>query len=265
MVNHVNPLHVVLERLGCADPAKGAFFPWDEVKNWPAGALDGLVANGLLQPAQPAATIECDGCEENCIMPVTIYPAQDDKPGRAFITCDKRDDIWRVAVDFRRMGQWRCNTHAVCKFIADSLGLRRSDKRTNSPGLFEIGTATGDKRSQMLCLQANGELILVVGHNAVPLAELIEYHDGAYLLDGAMIRQLVDAATTADNRYTPSSAKREARKLDTQAMYGSWQKEYRALKKKRRNMSDVWYAKQIEKMDIANGRNFSTIKKHMTL
>lgn len=96
MVNHVNPLHVVLERLGCTDPAKGAFFPWDEVKDWPAGALDGLVANGLLKPSQPMTTVACDGCEENCIMPVTVYPAQDDKPGRAFIICDKRDDIGRI-------------------------------------------------------------------------------------------------------------------------------------------------------------------------
>lgn len=262
-MNHVNPLHVVLERLGCADPAKGAFFPWDEVKDWPAGALDGLVANGLLKPAQPMTTIECDGCEENCTMPVTIYPAQDDKPGRAFITCDKPVDLGRIRVSFDRMKQWQCHTDAVCKFIADSLGLRRSNKRTACNGLWEIGIATGDKRSQMLCLQANGELVLAAGNNSVPLAELIVYHDDAYSLDGAMIRQLVDAATTADNRYTPSNAKREARKLDTQAMYAGWQKEYRALKKKRRNMSDVWYSKQIEKMDIANGRSFSTIKKNM--
>ena len=47
-----------------------------------------------------------------------------------------------------------------------------------------------------------------------------------------MIRRLVDAATTADNRYTPSNARREARKLDTQAMYESWQKEYRELQTK---------------------------------
>ena len=95
------------------------------------------------------------------------------------------------------------------------------------------------------------------------MAELIGYDNGAYSLDGGMIRQLVDAATTADNRYTPSNAKREARKLDTQAMYESWQKEYRALKKRRRNMSDVWYSQQIAKMEIANGRNASTIKKNM--
>ena len=78
-----------------------------------------------------------------------------------------------------------------------------------------------------------------------------------------MIRQLVDAATTADNRYTPSNAKREARKLDTQAMYERWRKEYRALKKSRPNMSDVWYSQQIAKMPIAMGRNAGTIKKNM--
>ena len=68
-----------------------------------------------------------------------------------------------------------------------------------------------------------------------------------------MIRRMVDAATTADNRYTPSNAKREARKLDTQAMYESWQKEYRELKRSKPGMSDVWYAQQIAKMDIAHG------------
>ena len=106
-MNHINPLQVVLERLGCADPATGAFFFWDEVKNWPAGALDLLVTSGLLQQAQPMTTIECDGCEENCNMPVTIYTAQDDKPSRAFIDCIERADMGRVRVDFRRMEQWQ--------------------------------------------------------------------------------------------------------------------------------------------------------------
>jgi len=78
-----------------------------------------------------------------------------------------------------------------------------------------------------------------------------------------MIRQQVDAATTADNRYTPTTARREARKLDTQAMYESWRKEYRALKKSRPKMSDVWYSRQIAKLEIAEGRDADTIRKHM--
>jgi len=102
----INPLQIILERLGCTDSGKSAFFSWDELKGWPPDALEALAACGLLQPAQPVTVIECDGCEENCTMPVTVYPALDDKPGKAFITCDKRDDIGRVPVDFRRMEQW---------------------------------------------------------------------------------------------------------------------------------------------------------------
>lgn len=196
-------------------------------------------------------------------MPVTVYPALDDKPGKAFITCDKRDDIGRVPVDFRRMEQWQSNTNAVCKFIADSLGLHRSTKADASNNLCEIGIAVGNKRRQMLCLEANGILSLVAGNSRLPLIELIEYHAGAYSLDDATIRQLVDSATTADNRYTPSNAKREVRKLDTAAMHESWQKEYRALKKKHPTMSDVWYSQQIAKMKIAEGKSVETIRKNM--
>jgi hypothetical protein len=43
----------------------------------------------------------------------------------------------------------------------------------------------------------------------------------------------------------------------------AWRKAYRDLKKQRRNMTCVWYSRRIEKMDIANGRNAETIRKHM--
>jgi len=60
-----------------------------------------------------------------------------------------------------------------------------------------------------------------------------------------------------------TSTRRDARKLDTQAMYKRWQKAYRELSKKRPNMSDIWYSQQIAKLDIANRRNAETIRKHM--
>lgn len=265
MISHIAPLQVVLERLGYADPAKGVFFFWDEVKDWPAGALELLVARGFLQPAQPMTSIECDGCEEKCIRPVVVYPAHEDKPGRAFVNCEQRDDMGRISVSFDRMKQWRGSVDSVCGFVAGCLELRRSDKRAVSVGLLEIGVAKGEKRSQMLCLQVNGVLDLVAGNNSVPLVGLIEHYDGGYSLDIVMIRQLVDAATTADNRYTPSNAKRESRKLDTQAMYVDWQKAYRELRKKHKDKSDTWCSQQIEKMNIAKGRDAGTIRKHMKL
>ena len=78
-----------------------------------------------------------------------------------------------------------------------------------------------------------------------------------------MIRQLVDSATTADPRHTPSNARREARKLDTQARHERWRKAYRDLKKKHPKMSDVWCSQQIAKGELGDGRSADTIRKHM--
>jgi hypothetical protein len=72
-----------------------------------------------------------------------------------------------------------------------------------------------------------------------------------------------DAVILEDDRPKPTSARREARKLDTQARYKSWQKEYRILKKNRPDMSDVWYSQQIAKMVIGKGSNAETIRKRM--
>ena len=60
-----------------------------------------------------------------------------------------------------------------------------------------------------------------------------------------------------------STARREARKLNTQDMYKSWQKAYRLSFKKRPGESDVWHSIQISRQDLAKGRNAETIRKHM--
>ncbi|MFZ2302419.1 MAG: hypothetical protein WAW10_11205 [Gallionella sp.] len=263
----MTPRAALIELLGRvgANPSGAVLINDAELGQWPSAAVAAMKTQHLLAKARPASSAICPGCERDCVMPVHVLPGEGKRPARAFIACDKRDDTSRVPVSLTSLAQWQCGADAVCGFVAASLGLRRSDKRAASSDLFEIGIATGGKRSQMLCLQANGALALVAGSNPLPLAEAVEYHGGAYSLDDAMIRRLVDAATTADNRYTPSNAKREARKLDTQAMYAEWQKAYRDLYKKHKskNMSETWYSQQIAKQEIAKGRDASTIKKHM--
>ena len=135
-----------------------------------------------------------------------------------------------MEVPAERLRQWRCGAEAVGAFVAQSLGLRSDSQRKTDAGLWELGLVAGKKRSQMVCLRANEALELVAGQNAVPLAELVRFGAEGYSVDSEAIRQLVDAATTGDSRYTPSNARREARKLETQALHESWRKEYRALK-----------------------------------
>lgn len=107
-------------------------------------------------------------------------------------------------------------------------------------------------------------LLKTAGHQ-LPLIEAIEFVEAIPTIDLLMVQQLVDLPPVIEKsaRYKPSIAKREARKLDTQAMYQDWQKAYRKLKKDKPNMSDTWYSKQIAKMEIAQRRDAGTIRKHM--
>ena len=208
MVNHIAPLQVVLERAGYAVPAKGAFFFWDEVKDWPAGALDVLVTSGLIQPAQPMSTIECDGCEENCIMPVTVYPAHEDRPGRAFITCDKHDDMGRVHVDFRRMEQWQATGGLIAATLARLLGLPRTASLATDGKQWNVGTLKGKKHNSPVTLLAGDTLTLALAGHTVPLVEVLTIKENALALDKAALIRLVDNPAGDAETETPE-ARRE--------------------------------------------------------
>lgn len=259
----MTPFDALIELLGRVGACQGAavLVNSEELSLWPDEAVAAMKTRKLLVRVRPAASAVCPGCERDCTMPFHTLTTATGATA-SFIVCDKRSDTNRVPVSSEQLIQWRCNASAVCGFVAVSLGLRRSDKAAGD-GLWVIGMAAGATRSQMLCLQAGGELTLTAGDNKMPLAELVEFHDGRYSIADAMVSRLVDAATTTDNRYTPSIVKRETRKLETQALHKAWQKEYRSLLRKKPGMGGVWYSQQIAKMDIAQDRKAETIRKHM--
>jgi len=188
----------LMARVGASQDA-AALLSNHELNQWPDAAVATMKTQRLLTKARPATSAVCPGCERDCVMPVQtrIHPS---RGAVSFIDCDKRGDVSRVTVPLERLEQWRCTADAVCGFVAATLGLRRSDKRRPANAdLLEIGMVTGDKRSQMLCLQKDGDLILVAGGNKVPLVETIAYDKDAYSVDGSMIRLLVDAGTSADS------------------------------------------------------------------
>ena len=137
----------------------------------------------------------------------------------------------------------------VCNKRSDTAGGSRSDRRG---GCMTFGRLERNPGAQPM-----SEI------NVTPLVDVINFQDGSFVVDAAWVQQMVDASPQADPRHTPSTAKREARKLDTQAVYATWQKAYRALQKKHLGKSDVWYSQQIAKTDKVRVRNPSTVKKHM--
>ena len=260
----MTPLEALLELLERVGAGSGvaALISEAELNGWPAEAVRSLKSQKLLMKASPAASVVCPGCEQQCAMQVHTVPAGLGKAA-LFVVCDKREDINRVPISAERLRQWRCGVEAVGRFVAQSLEMRPESQRKAADGLWELGLAKGKKRSQMVCLKANEELELVVGQNAVPLAGLVSFAAESYSVDCEAIRQLVDAASTSDSRYTPRNAQREARKLKTQALRESWRKAYRTLKQRRPGMSDVWYSREIAKTEVAQGSRAETIRKHL--
>jgi hypothetical protein len=234
----------------------------EELAQWPLAAVAALKLQKLLTAARPAISAECHGCERACVMPVHTVTRLGGMAA-SFVVCDKRSDTSRVTIPRERLVQWRCDADAVCGFVSASLELRLSDQHPADAGVRLIGMARGDKRSQMLALRLQGGLMLVAGSQATPLVDVVDFQEGSFVVDAAWVQKMVDAAPQADPRHTPSTAKREARKLDTQGMYAGWQKAYRALRKKSPGKSDVWYSQQIAKTDKVHVRDPSTIKKHM--
>lgn len=233
-----------------------------ELAQWPAPAAAALKKQEFLTRTSPATSAVCPGCENECIMPVHNR-ARSDGTVASFITCETRDDISQVRLSADQLQQWRCDVPAVCQFVATSLDLRQSAQQASSDTLVNIGMVLGNKRTQMLALRLQHELALTAGNSMIPLADLVSFEDGSFSVDAVLVRQMVDAAPMADSRHTPTIAKREGRKADTQAMYADWQKEYRKLRKAKPGNTENWYAKQIEKTPAAQGRNYSTIKKNM--
>jgi hypothetical protein len=201
-----------------------------ELAQWPAPATTALKKQKLLTRASPAISAVCPGCENECVMPVhTLVRANGE--AASFIVCDKRDDTNRVPIAADQLLQWRCDVPSVCQFVATSLDLRQSAQQASSDTLVNIGMVRGDKRSQMLALRLLHELALTAGNSAIPLADLVNFEDGSFAVDAVMVRQMVDTAPPADPRHTPTIAKREVRKADTQTKYADWQKAYRKLLK----------------------------------
>ncbi len=251
----------LLERVG-AQRGAAVLISGVELQGWPPEAVSALRSHQLLTGARPATTVICPGCEESCVMPVETIP---DGPGgpAQFIVCDKDIDIARVDITPDQLRQWKCDAAAIARFVAQCLGLHRSGRQPARSEILEIGLAVGDTRHQMLSLRTDGDVTLAVADATMPLPNLVDFVGGTYMLDTEAIRQLVDEAATADPRYTPSTERRKARKLDTQARYERWREAYRTLRRRRPQMSDVWYAGQLAKHEVAAGCSAETIRKHM--
>lgn len=201
-------LEHILDRLGRADSAE-EIFGADEAADWPAGALDLLIKAGLLRRAQPAQVIECDGCERNCFMPVHVRPAEDNRPTRAFISCDKPEDVGRVPVEMRRLEQWQTTCELIADVLAQLLGLSRTASKGEDGKRWNIGVLKGKKHKSLVTLLADDGLNLSLAGHTVPLIEVLAINENVLTLDKGELIRLVDKP--ASNAETETREQRRER------------------------------------------------------
>lgn len=199
-MNADNPLEVVLNRLGWRDPAKAVRFPWDEVCDWQDGALDALIASGILKPAEPQTYLSCDECDENCAaMPVELIPPEKQHPMRGIISCRNGGN---VNVDLQRLRQWEAMSAWLAVGLVKLLGLRQSGIKQIDAHQWELGIFKGKKERCTITMRVEKGVALLIAGNTVPLLEVLTLTENALVLDKEALAYWVDKSNAENNAET---------------------------------------------------------------
>lgn len=160
--------------------------------------------------AQPAQVIECRGCEQNCLMPVHIRPAENPNPARAFIACDKRDDIGRVQVDFSRLEQWQMTVELLATVLSKLLGANAPLMATRQEHEWSLGSIKGKTNSRAVTLLVQDGLRLSVAGHRVSVSSVLKVQAGVLSIDRATLARFVDSPTG-----NPESTEERKQRLKT--------------------------------------------------
>jgi transcription elongation factor Elf1 len=232
-------------------------FSTDHRNELPSESVTVLESFDIVQKTNPTNNLVCDGCEQHCDMPVQIRTFTN-KPTRAFIVCDKRDDIGRVQVDIERLNQWQVSAHQIAMIVANLYGHSKPPVQKN--GLWQIGLLEG-KNTGMLLLDFYTEdgAQCVINERRVPLVEVMTFDGKNFKLDMERLKKMA----TAGVQSRGISIKRELQKAATQALYSDWYEEYIKMKREHPKYNDEKISDLISKLTVGNGKSPEYIRRNM--
>lgn len=254
----------LLEHIGSTN--EPVLVNWDSVQQWPSGALECFVQAGILVSASSAKSLECNACEHHCFMDVLMQVGEGDSVNRAFIVCDvpeMQSQIGRVQIPLERLQQWNTSFKQLAGVVAELLGFNGRIEYKPEQASIRLGMLKSKGGRRWVSL-FHHPLELEINGFKSPVNELLFVDSDELAIDNSRIDEVVNSKPLSVGKtYTPSTDKREARKLATQAMYQDWQDEYASLQVKHPTKSKTWYSLQIAKMSIAQGSDSETIRKHL--
>lgn len=209
----MTPQAALIELLGRVGASQGAavLINDDELNQWPNAVVAAMKSQRLLAKARPATSAICPGCERECVMPVHVSPAEINWPAQAFISCDKRDDISKVPVDFCRLEQWQTTGELIAAVLAKLLGLSQPSTQAADGKRWNIGVLKGKKHKSLVTLMADDNLNLLLAGHTVPLAEVLAIEKNVLTLDKSELIRLVDKPAGNPETETPEQRRERLR------------------------------------------------------
>lgn len=177
-------------------------------------------------------------------MPVTINPITETSPARAFITCDKRDDIGRVKVEFERLKQWQLTELQLAQFVAGLFEFTQQPSK--DAGFWRLGMLQGKlhKAPVLLGFETLQAVIKIAGHS-ISLLEILLFDDDKCRIDLKKLKGFVDNPTGLADDKESTEARQDR------------------LLARKRELKSQGVKNFIQKIVDEEGIKESTVKKHI--
>lgn len=273
-MNLTQTLNKLLKNLSQAvkQGSEKVIYSFADIEQWQIGVLPILLDYKLIKPISAAQSMACQGCENNCFMDIVPYKAKGKT--RYFIVCDdseKQPYMGRMTIAPEQLQQWQCSIKNVALLLAELLDFSdiSFDENTSTQKTIALGMLKSSNGRKDVSLHKQ-PLSLGLNQIQMPINELLFIEDGKIVIDRARIDAVLALKQPIQAKdYQSNTDKLVARKATTQAMYQDWQGAYEQLKidnpikPEQPKRSKKWYAYQISKMDIAQGKSVETIKRSL--
>ena len=167
----------------------------DDTSQWPAALVAAAKSAGLLKKARPASSIACSGCERQCMMPVQVFPETDGRPARAFISCDKPEDMGRVQVEPSDLVRWRITDESLARALSSLLLISDPPQRDCIDRRWIIGPFPGHKEPHWFTLALDDDVTLLAAQRRISLITLLKLDGEALHIDDATLLALIESDT----------------------------------------------------------------------
>jgi hypothetical protein len=258
-MNYSHILKALIEQVEVNE--KTVNISWDESQQWPAAAINFFKKNDLLVNSNAAKSLQCDGCEHACFMPIEY--TEDKK--RAFIVCDHMEmqsQMGRIAVPLIRLQQWQTSTKYFVLLLSKLLEFDTPPTLKKDSNIYQLGMLKGAKGRRWVTLHLS-PLALIINDQAVDLHTLFYVEDERIKIDTDLLNELLNSDKPSDSNYKPNTDRQEARKNATLAMYQDWKDAYLVSKQANSTKTDTWHSQKIAKLPIGQNKSAETIRKNM--